>query len=139
MGGYGRRRVGVSTNTTRIDPGSEGLIWGIRGMGRARITAGDWRIPTLIGAGQDQTGPVVITGYRGAEIVVADCRNRLLTPAEMLANAELIARAPRMRAALRRIEMEVGDMPAGVDASRLYDVVLSAMRHAGVDNEEGEE
>lgn len=106
-------------------------------MGR-RITAGDWRIPTLTGAGQGDSGPVVITGYRGAELVIADCRNRLLSPEEQLANAELIARAPRMREALRRIENEVGDMPAGGGASQLYDVVLRAMRYAGVEGEEVE-
>lgn len=103
-------------------------------MGRIHITAGEWRVPVkAAGVGRGGVGVVVITGGDGREMIVADCYNRHIPRAEQEANAQLIARAPRMEEALRRIESSVGDMPAGNAAtSQFYALVSDAMAHAGV-------
>lgn len=103
--------------------------------GRIHITAGEWRVPLRQGVGgRGGVGVIVISGEQGREVVVADCYNRQLSRAEQEANAQLIAKAPRMEAALRRIESTVGDMPAGNTAtSALYAVVADAMTFAGMD------
>jgi hypothetical protein len=102
---------------------------------RIHITEGDWRVPLRQGVGgRGGVGVTVISGESGREVVVADCYNRHLPRAEQEANAQLIAKAPRMEEALRRIEAKVGDMPAKDPAtSTLYAVVARAMSFAGLD------
>jgi hypothetical protein len=105
-------------------------------MGReSKPTGGDWRVPTgLRGVEREASGVVVVTGPEESMELIADCRNRRLPIGQQRANALLCAQAPAMRAALRRIELEVGDMPSGEMVSRLYGVVTDAMRRAGVEH-----
>lgn len=98
-----------------------------------QITGGEWRVPLrLRGAERGGNGVIVIAGAPGAETLVADCRNRFIPEEQQRANAELISKAVRMRDALRRIERELGDMPAGKGADLLYAVVIDGMKHAGI-------
>jgi hypothetical protein len=50
-----------------------------------------------------------------------------------------MAEAPRMRAALRMIERQVGDLPAGKSADELYRIVTDAMKLSGIAVDLGEE
>lgn len=104
---------------------------------RSLITAGgDWRVPgDLTGEEATANGVVVIAGRGERQTLIADCRNDHLPRFEQEANARICARAPRLERAMALIERELGDMPASPTARAVYEVVLRAMKGAGVEVE----
>lgn len=104
------------------------------------ITPGDWFVPVKpTGGARAGAGVIIVSNARGGDLIIADCTNRFVPLAEQRANARLMAEAPRMRAALRMIERQVGDLPAGKSADELYRIVTDAMKLSGIAVDLGEE
>ena len=93
-------------------------------MMRERITAGSWRVPNDLRAGDDWANGVTVL-CQGR--LIADCRGQV-PRSEQLANARAIASLPELLEALAEVESYLGDRPqADRDAMRLHQAVASLM------------
>lgn len=88
------------------------------------ITPPPWSVPTkLIGREATVNGLIVVAIVGQERELVGDFRNNRLPLATQKANAALAAKAPTMAKALLALEAELGDLPNGPVAERIYSIV----------------